>query len=89
MGMAAGDRRRHQDEECGEDAFLISLFLCRQVALRWARQLGIAAVTKTEKVARMQENLDIFDFSLSSEEMEAISHLNKNLRLFGNPARFP
>jgi diketogulonate reductase-like aldo/keto reductase len=59
------------------------------VALSWAWQLGIAAVTKTEKVARMQENLDIFNFSLSAEDIEAISHLNKNLRLFGNPARYP
>jgi hypothetical protein len=37
----------------GDDAFLISLNFRRQVALRWARQLGIAAVTRTEKVARM------------------------------------
>jgi len=59
------------------------------VALRWAWQLGIASVTKTEKVARMRENLDIFDFGLSSEDMEAISSLNKGLRLFGNPARYP
>ncbi len=53
VGMAAGYCRRHLDGEGGEDAFLISLNFLRQVALRWAWQLGIAAVTKTEKVARM------------------------------------
>jgi hypothetical protein len=51
--MAAGYCRRPQDRKGGEDAFLISLNLRRQVALRWAWQLGIAAVTETEKVARM------------------------------------
>ncbi len=49
LGIASVAARR----ESGEDAFLISLNFCRQVALRWAWQLGIAAVTKTEKVARM------------------------------------
>jgi diketogulonate reductase-like aldo/keto reductase len=60
-----------------------------QVALRWAWQLGIATVTKTEKVERMEENLAIFHFSLDQEDMEAISGLHRDLRLFGNPARFP
>jgi hypothetical protein len=53
VGKAAGYCRGHQDGEGGEDAILISLNFRRQVALRWAWQLGIAAVTKTVKVAKM------------------------------------
>jgi len=60
-----------------------------QVALRWAWQLGIATVTKTEKVERMKENLNYFDFNLTDTEMKEISSLNKNERRFGDPARFP
>jgi len=60
-----------------------------QVSLRWAWQLGVATVTKTEKIPRMKENIDIFDFELSSEEMEKISGLNKNIRIFGDASRFP
>eukprot|EP00088_Acartia_fossae_P002133 TRINITY_DN10838_c0_g1_i8.p1 TRINITY_DN10838_c0_g1~~TRINITY_DN10838_c0_g1_i8.p1 ORF type:complete len:307 (+),score=69.77 TRINITY_DN10838_c0_g1_i8:42-962(+) len=60
-----------------------------QIALRWAWQLGITTVTKTEKAERMKENLDYFDFNLTDEEMEEISSLNKNERRFGDPARFP
>lgn len=60
-----------------------------QVALRWALQIGVPTVNKTEKVHRMKENLDYFDFNISDQEMEEISALNKNERRFGDPARFP
>lgn len=60
-----------------------------QVSLRWAWQLGVATVTKTEKIPRMKENIDIFDFELDSDEMEKISGLNKNIRIFGDNSRFP
>jgi len=60
-----------------------------QVSLRWAWQLGVATVTKTEKIPRMKENIDIFDFELDSDEMEEISALNKNIRIFGDSSRFP
>eukprot|EP00090_Calanus_glacialis_P042377 TRINITY_DN75181_c0_g1_i1.p1 TRINITY_DN75181_c0_g1~~TRINITY_DN75181_c0_g1_i1.p1 ORF type:complete len:323 (-),score=96.54 TRINITY_DN75181_c0_g1_i1:69-995(-) len=60
-----------------------------QVSLRWAWQLGVATVTKTEKIPRMKENIDIFDFELDPEEMEQISGLNKNIRIFGDNSRFP
>eukprot|EP00092_Neocalanus_flemingeri_P005291 GFUD01005696.1.p1 GENE.GFUD01005696.1~~GFUD01005696.1.p1 ORF type:complete len:330 (+),score=98.51 GFUD01005696.1:66-992(+) len=60
-----------------------------QVSLRWAWQLGVATVTKTEKIPRMKENIDIWDFELDKEEMEKISGLNKNIRIFGDNSRFP
>jgi len=60
-----------------------------QIALRWAWQLGLGVVTKTEKVHRMTENLDIFQFELTEAEVKELSGLNKDLRLFGNPHKFP
>ncbi|SOC35403.1 diketogulonate reductase-like aldo/keto reductase [Rhizobium subbaraonis] len=47
-----------------------------QAALRWLiQQPGVAALTKTATATRLKENLGIFDFSLSAEEMAAIHTL--------------
>jgi diketogulonate reductase-like aldo/keto reductase len=44
-----------------------------QIALRWlVQQPGVIAIPKTATLARMRSNLDIFDFELSAEEMDAI-----------------
>lgn len=51
-----------------------------QVALRWAVQRGTCVMPKTEKVERLEENMNIFDFCLNQGEMDAISALNKNER---------
>ncbi|MGM9521308.1 MAG: aldo/keto reductase [Oscillospiraceae bacterium] len=51
-----------------------------QVALRWQIERGVVAIPKTTKKARMTENIDIFDFSLSDEDMAAIAGLET-----GNP----
>ena len=51
-----------------------------QVCLRWAVQRGTCVMPKTEKVERLSENLDIFDFNLTQSEMEQIASLNQNIR---------
>ncbi len=48
-----------------------------QVALRWLTQCGIVAIPKSTHVERMRQNLDIFDFSLTSDEMQQIAGLNQ------------
>lgn len=53
-----------------------------QVVLRWHIQRGLVPIVKTERVERVSENSDIFSFSLSSEEMNAVSDLNKDLKIF-------
>ncbi|MEG3767201.1 aldo/keto reductase [Alteromonas sp. 14N.309.X.WAT.G.H12] len=58
-----------------------------QIVLRWGVQRGTAIIPKTSKIARMKENLAIFDFSLTDEEMAAISALNINRR-FNDPGHF-
>lgn len=52
-----------------------------QVALRYLVQLGISVVPKTTSEKRMKENINIFDFRLTEDEMIEISKLNKNQTL--------
>ena len=47
-----------------------------QVILRWVYQRGIVSVVKTTKPARMAENLAIFDFTLSGDDMKKIAALD-------------
>ncbi len=47
-----------------------------QVALRWNIQRGVVVIPKTIHKERMIQNLDIWDFNLSDEDMESISALD-------------
>ena len=58
-----------------------------QVVLRWGVQRGTAIIPKTTRVERLRENLDVFDFELSADEMHSISALNQNRR-FNDPGVF-
>src|ERR1700760_2434963 len=46
-----------------------------QVCLRWLVQQNVAAIPRTSRLERLSENIDIFDFELSADEMEKISAL--------------
>lgn len=48
-----------------------------QVALRWLTQCGIVAIPKSSHKERMEQNFNIFDFSLISNEMQQIATLNQ------------
>lgn len=48
-----------------------------QVAMRYLIQRGIIVIPKTVKESRMRENIDLFDFELSNEEMDLILALDK------------
>lgn len=58
-----------------------------QVVLRWGVQRGNAVIPKTTKPERLIENLSVFDFELSEQEMQDISGLNSNRR-FNDPGHF-
>ena len=47
-----------------------------QVVLRWHIELGIVVIPRSTKPSRVIENLDIFDFGLTSDEVSAISALD-------------
>ena len=48
-----------------------------QVALRWLTQRGIVAIPKSSHKERMAQNLDIFDFKLTTEDMAQIATMNQ------------
>lgn len=51
-----------------------------QIILRWHIQQHTVPVIKTTNPNRMQENADVFDFSLSADELKQISSLNQNYK---------
>jgi diketogulonate reductase-like aldo/keto reductase len=48
--------------------------------LRWHLQEGRSAIPKSTKPARIAENLDVFDFNLSADELGAIDALDTGRR---------
>lgn len=56
-----------------------------QIGLRWAVQQGISVIPKSVHKERIQENAGIFDFSLTTEEMEAITAMDAHQRTAGIP----
>ena len=53
-----------------------------QVCLRWLVQQNVPAIPRTSKIERLSENIDIFDFALSEQEMGHISQMGgANVRL--------
>lgn len=53
-----------------------------QVALRWLLQRGVIIIPKSTHIERMQQNIDIFDFELSAEDMAEIAALDTATSLF-------
>lgn len=49
-----------------------------QVALRWLTQRGIVAIPKSTHKERMQQNLDVFDFALTDDDLVQIATMNQH-----------
>ena len=58
-----------------------------QIVLHWAVQRGTSAIPKSSKAERLRENIAIFDFELTMDDMETISGLDRNRR-FNDPGVF-
>ncbi|MFJ5831873.1 aldo/keto reductase [Streptomyces sp. NPDC093089] len=56
-----------------------------QVVLRWHLQLGNVVIPKSVTPARIRENFDVFDFSLTDEEMRSVSALDRGMRTGPHP----
>ena len=59
-----------------------------QVVLRWHIERGDIVFPKSVTPARIKENIDIFDFRLTAEDVEAIGALNRNERTGPDPDTF-
>ena len=53
-----------------------------QVILRWHLQRGIVVIPKSTHIERMEQNFDVFGFTLSDEDMQAIAALDKEQSSF-------
>jgi 2,5-diketo-D-gluconate reductase A len=59
-----------------------------QVLLRWNLQMDNAVIARSSKPERVAENLDVFDFTLEPEHMEAIEALHDGTRFIHDPLTF-
>lgn len=59
-----------------------------QVVIRWELQRGIITIPKSINPKRIEENIQVFDFVLSAEDMIKIDMLNKNHRTGPDPLTF-
>lgn len=51
-----------------------------QICIKWQAQRGVIVIPKSATPERIVANIDIFDFNLTDEEMQAINGLNKDWR---------
>lgn len=58
-----------------------------QVILRWHLQNGVAVIPKSVTPSRIKENIQVFDFTLTKEEMAAIDALNRDERTGSDPKK--
>ncbi|WP_304451467.1 aldo/keto reductase [Nocardiopsis sp. YSL2] len=59
-----------------------------QVVLRWHLQLGNVVIPKSVTPSRIRENIDVFDFELDAEDVDAISALDRGGRIGPDPDTF-
>jgi 2,5-diketo-D-gluconate reductase A len=70
-----------------QNEFLLSIAAKRkksvaQVILRWLVQRGVIALSKSTRKERMLENINVFDFELSAEDMAAMTTLDTKTSSF-------
>lgn len=56
-----------------------------QILLRWGLQHDLVVLPRSSKPERISENIDIFDFEISSKDMAKLDAMNENFRAHGNP----
>lgn len=56
-----------------------------QMILRWNIESGISTIPKTANIQRLKENFEIFDFSISKEDMVFMNSFHENYRVQLNP----
>lgn len=57
-----------------------------QIMIRWALQRGLVVIPKSVTKERIKENIEVFDFIISSEDMELINSLNSDYRITWDPS---
>ncbi len=60
-----------------------------QIMLRWCIERGLIVLPKSVTPSRIQENIAIFDFKLSSDDMAALAKCDQNMRTCWSPVHVP
>jgi diketogulonate reductase-like aldo/keto reductase len=56
-----------------------------QLMLRWSIQHGLVVIPKSTHKERIEENINIFDFEITAEDMKIIDLMDENMRLASDP----
>ena len=59
-----------------------------QILIRWSIQHNVITIPKSSHEDRIKENIDVFDFEISDDDMERLDSLNENFRLSPDPSNF-
>ncbi|MGL6266690.1 MAG: aldo/keto reductase, partial [Chitinophagaceae bacterium] len=59
-----------------------------QVILRWDIQHGVCPIPKSVTRARLEENIDVYDFEMSAEDMKVLDGCEEGLRICEDPMDF-
>ena len=59
-----------------------------QVIIKWNMQHNVVVIPKSVTSSRIEENIDVFDFELSADQMKRIDDLNKDQRIGPDPDTF-
>jgi diketogulonate reductase-like aldo/keto reductase len=60
-----------------------------QILIRWALQHQVVVIPKSSRKERIRENSEVFDFSLSTDDMKALDAFNQGLRTSWDPSTAP
>jgi diketogulonate reductase-like aldo/keto reductase len=56
-----------------------------QILIRWTLQKEVIVIPKSSRKERIKENVDVFDFVISPEDMDTLDAFHKNLRVSWDP----
>ncbi|WP_039067013.1 aldo/keto reductase [Staphylococcus shinii] len=59
-----------------------------QVIIRWNIEHGVVVIPKSVTPSRIEENIDVFDFALTAEQIEKLDNLNEERRIGPDPAKY-
>lgn len=60
-----------------------------QILIRWSLQHDLVVIPKSSNPERIRENAEVFDFSISKEDMESLNGLHENFRSSWDPSKTP
>lgn len=60
-----------------------------QILIRWSLQHDLVVIPESSTPARIRENAEVFDFSISSEDMDSLNALHESFRSSWDPSRTP